>query len=207
MASPDPTFLELLEPIVFVEDQATADEFFETLVREYRRIHRLSARRQIIKAVTITIGHHLQHLPAADRDRLAPLFGIPTAEDIKAAFSPEEAYEAGAMAGEFIKQRGASRPVDASEQCARLDAELAALDALVGDVEASPPMLEAADLGMSNGEVLRRNASGLSWGSIDLADADAVTRLLPLSNLAGLTILGRSAPPDRTIQIIKTRKV
>jgi hypothetical protein len=38
----------------------------------------------------------------------------------------------------------------------------------------------------SDGQVLRRTASGLAWGAVDLADCDAVTGLLPLANLPGV---------------------
>lgn len=35
----------------------------------------------------------------------------------------------------------------------------------------------------TDGQVLRRTKDGLAWGSLDLADCDAVTELLPFSNL------------------------
>ena len=55
-----------------------------------------------------------------------------------------------------------------------------------------------ADIASSaDGQVLRRGASGvIAFGSVDLADSDAVTGLLPFANvasLAGLSVLGRAA--------------
>ena len=49
----------------------------------------------------------------------------------------------------------------------------------------------------ADGQVLRRGASGvIGWGAVDLSDADAVTNLLPFSNIANgaaTSVLGRSA--------------
>lgn len=48
----------------------------------------------------------------------------------------------------------------------------------------------------ADGQVLRRSGGALAFGAVDLADTDAVTGLLPFTNIAsltGLSVLGRSA--------------
>lgn len=54
-----------------------------------------------------------------------------------------------------------------------------------------------ADIASSaDGQVLRRSGGTLAWGAVDLADADAITGLLPFANiasLAGLSVFGRGS--------------